>query len=119
MREITAIILILGLIGMSIACSSSRQPDRNLVEKGEPEDLESIYFKVRNDPRSVSDEEWRLILDQPTFYVTRQKGTERPWTSPHNHEKRSGVFKCSLCHQPLFSSNTVKLDIRHKKALIQ
>ena len=110
MKEITEIIVIFLLIGSANSCSStSSQLERKVTERDEelPEDQEALYLKARNDPRSLTDAEWQLILDQATFYVTRQKGTERRWSSSHNKEKRSGTFKCTLCHQPLFSSNTV------------
>ena len=114
MKEITAIIVIYLLIGTGNACSStSSQFESKVTERDEALPVqETLYLKARHDPRSITDAEWQLILDQATFYVTRQKGTERRWSSPHNEEKRSGTYKCTLCHQPLFSSNTVNyLDI--------
>jgi len=33
-------------------------------------------------------------------------GTERPFSSPLNKEKRPGTFVCAACGQPLFSSET-------------
>jgi peptide-methionine (R)-S-oxide reductase len=33
-------------------------------------------------------------------------GTERPFTSPLNKEKRPGTFVCAACGTPLFSSKT-------------
>ena len=114
MKEITEIIVIYLLIATGNACSStSNQFERKVTERDEELPVqETLYLKARHDPRSITDAEWQLILDQATFYVTRQKGTERRWSSPHNEEKRSGTYKCTLCHQPLFSSNTVNyLDI--------
>ena len=59
-------------------------------------------------PRKVvkTEAEWKKILTPQQFYVLRQQGTERPFTSPlvDNHEK--GVFKCAGCKTPLFSSDT-------------
>ena len=36
--------------------------------------------------------------------MLRREGTERPFTSPLNDEKRDGVFHCAGCDLPLFSS---------------
>ena len=36
------------------------------------------------------------------FNVLRQEGTERPFSSPLNDEKRPGVFVCAGCALPLF-----------------
>jgi peptide-methionine (R)-S-oxide reductase len=53
-----------------------------------------------------SNEEWSKTLTPEQFRVLRQHGTERPGTSPLNHEKRHGRFKCAGCGQPLFASET-------------
>jgi peptide-methionine (R)-S-oxide reductase len=38
--------------------------------------------------------------------VLREHGTERPYSSALNHEKRKGTFACAGCELPLFSSET-------------
>ncbi len=48
--------------------------------------------------------EWRRILTPEQFYITRQKGTEAPYTSPLNKVKERGTFLCVCCELPLFSS---------------
>ena len=53
-----------------------------------------------------SDEEWRKELTPEQFHVARQHGTERPFSSPLNSEKRQGMFNCVCCGAPLFSSST-------------
>ncbi|HEY1229091.1 MAG TPA: peptide-methionine (R)-S-oxide reductase MsrB [Ramlibacter sp.] len=57
-------------------------------------------------PREVvhSEAEWRKLLTPAQFNILRQAGTELPFSSPHDNEKRAGVFKCAGCGQPLFSS---------------
>ncbi len=51
-----------------------------------------------------SDAEWRAMLTAEQYRVARQHGTERAGTSPFNHEKRTGLFKCVCCDAPLFAS---------------
>ncbi|MGB7218336.1 MAG: peptide-methionine (R)-S-oxide reductase MsrB [Vicinamibacterales bacterium] len=53
-----------------------------------------------------TDEEWRQTLSPDQFRVLREHGTERAGSSPLNHEKGSGVFRCAGCNQPLFTSDT-------------
>ena len=53
-----------------------------------------------------TDKEWRQSLTAEQFHVLREHGTERPGTSPLNHEKRDGTFSCRGCGAPLFSSTT-------------
>jgi peptide-methionine (R)-S-oxide reductase len=56
-----------------------------------------------------SDDEWRSLLSEEQYRVLREEGTERPWTSPLNDEKRSGSYVCAGCGQPLFTSS-MKFD---------
>ena len=56
--------------------------------------------------REPGEDEWKQRLSSEQFYVLRQHGTERAGTSPLNYEKRSGIFKCAGCDQPLFSADT-------------
>ena len=51
-------------------------------------------------------DEWRKILTPAQFSVLREEGTERPFTSPLNNEKRKGTFVCAGCDLPLFDSKT-------------
>jgi peptide-methionine (R)-S-oxide reductase len=53
-----------------------------------------------------SDAEWKKLLTADQFDVLRKAGTERPFSSPLDHEKRAGVFACAGCQLPLFTSAT-------------
>ena len=52
-----------------------------------------------------SEDEWRQLLDGDRCRVLFQEGTEPPFSSPLNEEKRAGTFICAACHQPLFTSD--------------
>ena len=53
-----------------------------------------------------TDEEWKRILTPEQYRITRQKGTEAPYSSPLNKIHGKGVFECVSCSLPLFSSRT-------------
>lgn len=53
-----------------------------------------------------SEEEWQKELSPEVYRVTRQKGTERPFTGALLNNKQEGVYRCGACGQPLFSSET-------------
>ncbi len=48
--------------------------------------------------------EWRQILSDAEYEILREEGTERPNSSPLNHESRLGIYACAGCALPLFSS---------------
>ena len=58
-----------------------------------------------NDPQwDLSPAVWRERLSPQAFDVLRNEGTERPFTSSLNDEKRSGNYHCAGCDLALFSS---------------
>ncbi len=50
--------------------------------------------------------QWKQQLGAARFNILRQEGTETPFTSPLNKEKRRGIFACAGCNLPVFSSTT-------------
>lgn len=56
-------------------------------------------FRVRH-----SDAEWRRRLTTAEYRILRDAGTERPYSSPLNKEKRAGTFACAGCGNPLYAS---------------
>jgi peptide-methionine (R)-S-oxide reductase len=60
-------------------------------------------------PLKLSDAEWKQRLSPSAYDVLRREGTERPFTSPLNKEKRKGTYHCAGCDLPLFTSD-MKFD---------
>jgi peptide-methionine (R)-S-oxide reductase len=52
----------------------------------------------------LSEAQWRARLSPAAFEVLRREGTERPFSSALNGEKRPGTFVCAGCALPLFAS---------------
>ena len=53
-----------------------------------------------------SDNEWREKLSAEAYAVTRQAGTEAPFTGKYWNEKSEGTYNCVCCGEELFDSNT-------------
>ena len=49
-----------------------------------------------------SDQEWRQILSEEEYYVTRQKGTEPAFSGKAFDVTKDGIFKCRCCGAELF-----------------
>jgi peptide-methionine (R)-S-oxide reductase len=61
------------------------------------------------EPLLLSDAEWKKRLTPAQYHVLREEGTERPFTSPLNEEKRKGIFHCAGCDLALYTSE-MKFD---------
>lgn len=51
-----------------------------------------------------SDEEWCALLPPEQYRVTRQHGTERPWSGEYCEAHDPGLFACACCGTELFDS---------------
>ena len=60
----------------------------------------------RSDRVERPDAEWRQRLSPAAYDVLRHEGTERPFSSPLNAEKRAGTYCCAGCELPLFTQAT-------------
>ena len=62
--------------------------------------MKDIEVRIRND------EELRERLGEEGFRIVRQKGTERAFTGRYWNSKTPGLYRCSVCSNPLFASDT-------------
>jgi peptide-methionine (R)-S-oxide reductase len=84
----------LGLTGMAASAAS---------------DKKSAALPAGIEPVKLSDAQWKQRLSPAQYAVLRQEGTELPFTSPLNDEKRKGRYLCAGCDWPLFTSE-MKFD---------
>ncbi|HEY1606971.1 MAG TPA: peptide-methionine (R)-S-oxide reductase MsrB [Allosphingosinicella sp.] len=55
---------------------------------------------------NLSDAEWRKRLSPAQYATLRHAVTERPESSPLDHEHRKGIYHCAGCGLALYSSAT-------------
>ncbi len=53
-----------------------------------------------------SDAQWKSQLDEASFAVTRQAGTERAFTGPYWNLHDKGLYNCVCCDTAAFNSDT-------------
>ena len=51
-----------------------------------------------------TDIEWKKLLTKMQYYVLREAGTERPFTSPLNKNYKKGTYVCAACKTALYES---------------
>jgi peptide-methionine (R)-S-oxide reductase len=54
----------------------------------------------------MDEAELKQKLTPEQYKVLREKGTEAPFSGKYVHEKKDGTYKCVVCAQPLFASDT-------------
>ncbi|MBL4646670.1 MAG: peptide-methionine (R)-S-oxide reductase [Hyphomicrobiales bacterium] len=63
--------------------------------------------KQNREPTIVkTDEEWRELLSEEQYVITRQAGTEPSGTGPDSDQKADGIYRCVGCDTVLFKSET-------------
>jgi len=83
-------ILMVFALALFFNCNSSAQKKQEAPQK---------TYKV-----TKTEAEWKAQLSAKEFYVLREAGTERAFTSPLNTNKKTGVYVCRGCDTPLFKS---------------
>ena len=80
----------------------------NISDVKAESNLQSNKEKGETMPDKIvkSDDEWRSILTPEQYKVTREKGTEPPFTGEFYNFKEKGIYHCVCCDNELFSSNT-------------
>ena len=76
-------------LAMLISCNSNAQT--NSKKKREYKVIKTV-------------EEWKKELSPIAFYVLREAGTERAFSSSLNNNKEKGTYVCAACKTPLYES---------------
>ena len=83
---------------------------RTILASEEPQLPESVKVTLDKDQQvekiELSNAEWKKRLTPEEYHILRKAGTERPYSSHLNDEKRAGIYACAGCDLPLFESGT-------------
>ena len=50
-------------------------------------------------------EEWAELLSKESYFVTREKGTEQPFSGQYDDCDKNGQYQCICCGETLFESD--------------
>ena len=65
-----------------------------------------VYSHTDTAKVNLPDNQWKEILPADVYRVAREKGTERPFSSPFETSHEIGTYYCAVCGNPLFKSDT-------------
>ena len=89
-----------GLVGCAVPVSSSAP-----VTGGKYRAPAISLDEVDGSRLQRSEDEWQTLLSPLQFSVMRKEGTERAFTGEYDGYKEDGIYHCSACGNPLFSSD--------------
>lgn len=98
----------LALAGLLQQCTYSQSNSTNKPEKTMDTTKKNnpVYSQSDTSRVELSEAEWKKILPEDVYYIARQKGTERPWTSKYESLTDKGTYYCAACGNALFRSDT-------------
>ena len=107
----TTILALIMMSTLGIHCGYGQpapKPETKKEDKhmSNTENTNKVYSRTDSSKVEVSNEEWKKVLSPDVYYVARQKGTERPWTSKFERFDEVGTYYCAVCGNALFRSNT-------------
>ena len=78
-------------------------PNRVYVIHYQPQGHKGVFMREK---MSKTEAEWRAQLTPEQFEICRRKGTERAFTGQYHDCHEPGLYRCTCCGAPLFSSQT-------------
>lgn len=93
------------LILVFISCNAQNNQTKKAIMDS-TKNNNPIYSKTDTSKIVLKEEEWKKVLTPEQYYIARQKGTERPWTSKFENFKEKGTYYCAACGNALFKSDT-------------
>lgn len=91
---------VFAVVLLLMACGSGKNPASSSLTTMQNTPSDTLL------PVPATEEEWKQRLTPEEYRVLRQKGTERPFSSPFEQVWDSGTYVCKGCGNELFRSET-------------
>lgn len=66
----------------------------------------NYYSRTDTTKLDIPDSEWKKVLSDDVYYISREKGTERAFTGKYWDYEGLGTYFCAACGNPLFKSDS-------------
>ncbi len=97
---LTAVVCI-GSCSSKPEIKNSIQADMQTEKTGNP-----YYSRTDTAHLNVSDAEWKKVLPEDIYHISREKGTEYAFSGKYNDFDGLGTYYCAACGNALFKSDS-------------
>lgn len=91
------------------ACSQNKKATPHVSKASNPpsevKNTNPYYSRTSTEKLHVSDAQWKKVLPEDLYAVSRNADTERPFTGKYWDADTKGTYYCAACGNKLFQSN--------------
>lgn len=86
-------------------CTQVKQPEKSISMENSTTKNNPYYSRTDRTKLDVPNSEWKKILPEDVYAVSREANTERPGTGKYNVYDEKGDYYCAVCGNHLFRSD--------------
>jgi len=99
-------LLTLATLFMLSACAQDKSKNIPTTQTQKEVKMKNPYYsRTSKDVLHVSDAEWKKVLPEDLYEVSRHADTERPFTGKYWNSDEKGTYYCAACGNKLFRSD--------------
>jgi len=92
------------LICFILSACAQHTTEKKPISKKETTMKNPYYSRTNTEKLHVSDAEWKKVLPEDLYEVSRHADTERPFTGKYWDSDEKGTYYCAACGNKLFRS---------------
>ncbi|MEZ5172202.1 MAG: peptide-methionine (R)-S-oxide reductase MsrB [Bacteroidia bacterium] len=85
--------------------NKTNHPEKSSSTEMVQQPTNPYYSRTDTSHLNVSDAEWKKVLPEDVYYISRQAGTERAFTGEYWDFEGTGTYYCRACGNALFKSD--------------
>lgn len=87
------------------SCAQNKKTERSANAKKETTMTNPYYSRTSTEKLNVSNQEWKNVLPEDLYLVSREANTERAFTGKYWNSDEKGTYYCAACGNKLFRSD--------------